>query len=483
MLEYFKARGKMTGLVTTMYVAHATPAAFGAHESSRNNYAAIASDLLTGSRPEVLFGGAKYVSYSAAIAAGYSVVTTRAQLLAVVPDAVTRISGQFGTGYLPYEYDGVWGVFPHLSDMTDVAIDILDGDADGFFLMVEGGLIDIAGHNSNLARNIYETIEFADSVQKAIDWAQGRDDTLIVVTSDHETGGLLVTANNGIGVLPTVIWTGEGNHTGVNVPVYAMGVNAEQVKPIMDNTDFFDLVSTIVPVESNFAGKGKINLVDMEVLMRNWLRNDCNNLNDWCEKTDIDRSFSVGPEDVAIFADQWLGHMTMEIRVASSNDDAEEDVASGVMSLDNSDIELIKDSSNQIVGIRFTQVSIPQGSQIANAYIQFTCDENNNVNPCNLMVYAENSDNAATFTSSNRNVSARPKTSGIAWNNPPYWTVPGLAGSDQRTPDLTSIIETVVARAGWQSGNALVFIIDGTGRRTAESYDGTYAPVLHVEFE
>ena len=106
---------------------------------------------------------------------------------------------------------------------------MLDDDPDGFFLMVEGGRIDHACHANDLIRSIYETIEFSNSVQTVIDWAAGRNDTLILVTADHETGGLTVLTNNGAGVLPTVTWSGTGGHTAAKVPVYAWGVNAEMV--------------------------------------------------------------------------------------------------------------------------------------------------------------------------------------------------------------------------------------------------------------
>ena len=247
MLEHFQSKGKMVGLVSTAHITHATPAAFGAHEPSRNKYANIAADYLNQSKPNVLFGGAKYMTASAAKVAGYTVVTDRASLLEKNTDSVTYISGQFGDSHLPYEYDGL-GALPHLSEMTDVAISVLDNDPDGFFLMVEGGRIDHAGHASNTARNVSETVEFAKAVQKAIDWAKGRDDTLIIVTADHETGGLKVLKNNGKGTLPTVNWTGSGKHTNVNVPVYAWGANAEGLKPVMNNTDFFMFVTDISPV-------------------------------------------------------------------------------------------------------------------------------------------------------------------------------------------------------------------------------------------
>ena len=245
LLEYFKTLGKSTGLVTTTYVTHATPACFGAHESSRNSYSAIADDYLDQTRPNVLFGGgANGMSVSSARDAGYTTVTDAAEMLALSTETTDMVSGQFGSGGLPYELDWLDGL-PHLSDMTETALMILDNDPDGFFLMVEGGLIDWASHANKLPETVWETIEFDNAVQEVLDWAAGRTDTLIIVTADHETGGLTVVANNGADNYPTVTWS-TGSHTGVNVPVYAWGPNAELISGIMDNTDFFAVATAAV---------------------------------------------------------------------------------------------------------------------------------------------------------------------------------------------------------------------------------------------
>lgn len=241
MLEFLQSRGRRSGLVTTTYLTHATPACFGAHEPSRGNTTQIAGDYLNQTRPHLLFGGGGYGMTAAdATAAGYAVVTDCTALQSIDPDTATRVSALFGYGHLPYEYDGP-GSYCHLSEMTAWAIDMLEEVPDGFFLMVEGGRIDHAGHSNDLVRNIFETIEFAATVQVAIDWAAGRNDTLIIVTADHETGGLIVDENNGAGYLPDVRWTTTG-HTGVNVPIYAWGVNADLVGGVMDNTDIIEVV-------------------------------------------------------------------------------------------------------------------------------------------------------------------------------------------------------------------------------------------------
>ncbi len=248
LLEYFKARGKSTGMVTTSTWYDATPASFGAHEPDRYNYGGIMNDYLYQTRPNVVFGGYHDDNVAAAsTSAGYTVVTDRATMQALDTETETMVFGQFGNGYLPYEYDGL-GSLPHLSEMTATALSILDNEPNGFFLMVEGGRIDHACHSNDIRRAVLETIEFDNTVKVVMDWATGRTDTLILVCADHETGGLTVLANNGAGVFPTVKWksyVGDlAPHTAANVPVYAWGVNAEMISGVMDNTDMFRVVTS-----------------------------------------------------------------------------------------------------------------------------------------------------------------------------------------------------------------------------------------------
>jgi alkaline phosphatase len=241
LLEYFRDQGKRTGLVSTTFITHATPAAFGAHNPARSNLAEIADDYLNYTEPNVLFGGGgNGISAAAAEAANYTVVTDRQGLLTLNTENLSRISGQFGDTNLPYEYDGL-GDLPHLSEMVKTALEILARDPAGFFLMIEGGRIDHAGHSNDIERNVCETIEFSNTLRVVMDWSEGRDDTLIIVTADHETGGLQVLENNGVGNFPTVSWS-TGGHTTINIPVYAWGPNAASISSVMDNIDFFNVV-------------------------------------------------------------------------------------------------------------------------------------------------------------------------------------------------------------------------------------------------
>ncbi len=240
-LELYRDLGKATGLVTTTFMTHATPATFGAHAPSRSLYGEIGHDYFTQTRPDVLFGGALIVNEAQATAAGYTVVTDREQLLALDAETELPVAGQFGGYHLPYEFDGL-GTLPHLSEMTTAALDLLDDDPEGFFLMVEGGRVDHAAHANDIARNVHETVELANTVETVLDWAAGRDDTLIIVTADHECGGMTIVADNGPGEIPDVTWSTVG-HTGANVPVYAWGVNAELVEGTLDNTGIFTLTT------------------------------------------------------------------------------------------------------------------------------------------------------------------------------------------------------------------------------------------------
>ena len=240
LLEHFGARGRGTGLVTTADVTHATPAAFGAHRPSRNDLSGISADYMNSTRPDVLFGGAGDGTPRASVEeAGYALVTDRAGMWSLDPEAVAMVCGRFGEDHLPYEYDGL-GALPRLWEMTASALGILGGREEGFFLMVEGGRIDHAGHDNDIERNVLETVGFCRAVRVVTDWARGRSDTLVLVTADHETGGLKVLRNNGRGGFPTVSWSTTG-HTDSRVPVYAWGANARFVSGVIDNTDLFGI--------------------------------------------------------------------------------------------------------------------------------------------------------------------------------------------------------------------------------------------------
>jgi hypothetical protein len=172
----------------------------------------------------------------------------------------------------------------------------------------------------------------------------------------------------------------------------------------------------------------------------------------------------------------------IDSKVLTKSDTAEE--FEGLVDFRSSDLELVQDKlQTQIVGLRFTNLNIPKNTNITKAYIQFVVDEKSTENTT-LMLHGEKVPNANTFESKVNNISSRVKTSSsVSWS-PSAWNIIGAKGMAQRTSDLKPLVQEIVNQAGWNEGNAMAFIIEGNGKRVAESYNGTgiLAPVLHIEY-
>ena len=198
--------------------------------------------------------------------------------------------------------------------------------------------------------------------------------------------------------------------------------------------------------------------------------------------------WAVTAAAAAVLFGPVLAHAdVIERRIASGNDDAEEDLGGGGMDLGSSDLELNNEGGTpQSVGMRFTNIDIPPGSIIQSAFIQFTVDEMDS-GPTSLTVSGELSPDAAAFGSNTGNITNRPLTAAfVEWNDLPPWNTVGEAGPDQQTPDIASVVQEIVNQPQWTTGNALVLVIDGNpgGERTAESFNGVpgSAPLLTITF-
>lgn len=191
-LEYAQEKGMKTGLITTVMIYDATPAAFAAHNESRYNQAEIAADMLE-HQVDVLLGGGRALFFdedliTRAQELGYTYVKNEEELLRVAGGTVL---GLFSDVEMSYELDRHLTNEPSIAQMTEKAIEILSTDNDnGFFLMVEGGRTDWAGHRNDAAAIAADLNAFDEAVGVAMQFADEDGNTLIVITSDHETGGL-----------------------------------------------------------------------------------------------------------------------------------------------------------------------------------------------------------------------------------------------------------------------------------------------------
>ncbi|MGE5317187.1 MAG: CehA/McbA family metallohydrolase [Chloroflexota bacterium] len=172
-------------------------------------------------------------------------------------------------------------------------------------------------------------------------------------------------------------------------------------------------------------------------------------------------------------------------RIITGNDDAEESKSGNVV-LNSDDIELVYDTKttgNQVVGLRFVNLGVPQGVTITKAYIQFTVDEKSTAN-CNLKIEGEATGNSQPFLSIQNNISQRIKTSSNVTWTPASWNSVGASSTAQQTPDIKNIIQEVVNRADYQTTGGISIFVTGTGKRVARSYEGstTTAALLHIEY-
>lgn len=239
-LEDAESSGKATGVVTNTRVTHATPACFVAHVTSRGMEQVIAGQLLESGVDVALGGGSSYFSSLTPEDYGYTVVSDSTGLKSVESG---KVLGLFTPSYMSYESGRESGE-PRLSEMTARSLELLATDPEGFFLMVEGGRIDHASHDNDFDNTMTETLEFDLAVLEALEFAAGRNDTLIIVTADHETGGLSILGGYPSGTLQ-YDWVTD-DHVGSMVPVYAYGPMASEIITFEDNTDIGEFLLSVI---------------------------------------------------------------------------------------------------------------------------------------------------------------------------------------------------------------------------------------------
>ena len=305
LVSHFESTGLSTGVVTSVPLSHATPAGFGAHNEARHNYAEIAREMLTGSGLDVIMGCGhpryddngtemlgvkgdyKYVGGPSLwndILTGsagndcngdgkpdywtftddYEVLkswmngNTPARILYIPRVGSTLQAKRTSLSEAePYSVPFITGV-ASLHEMTAAAINALDENDKGFFLMIEGGAVDWASHDNLLGRMIEEQIDFNKSVEAVVDWIESNnawDHSLVIVTADHETGYLWgpgsgnvskgkrskrgdwkPMVSRGKGVMPEAVWY-SGSHTSSLVPFYAKGYGSSLFSKYVNGMD------------------------------------------------------------------------------------------------------------------------------------------------------------------------------------------------------------------------------------------------------
>jgi len=248
LLEHAKAAGMATGIVCTSTLTDATPADFVAHVPLRYEYRAIAKQYVNGTADIFIGGGRKYFVaapdstgkinleedvVSELERAGYDVTY---DLESFIASNSNRIAGLMADEDIPMIFEGRDPQF--LARATAKAIEVLSRNRAGFILMVEGSQIDDGGHSNNTSMVTDEVIDMDRAVAVAYDYALKDGRTLIVVTADHETGGMSITGGNLAKREVKAEFSSTG-HSGVMVPVFAFGPGAMKFTGIQENTDLF----------------------------------------------------------------------------------------------------------------------------------------------------------------------------------------------------------------------------------------------------
>lgn len=266
-LELAAEKGKSTGIIATKSVTDATPASFTAHVEDRLMQNEIAKQQLAkiadGTLDLVLGGGTEYyeffdneAEFDAAEEKGMSYSEKWEDTL----DDKLPLVGLYAREAL----NTTAAYLPTLAEMTDLALNLLSKDENGFFLMVEGSQIDSMAHDNDLEKEIHEMYQFDNAIAVAMRYVALHPDTLLIVTADHETGGLYF-PEEGYGEGKDYVYLSD-YHTSINVPVYALGHGIKEIDTIKENTDIAGFVAEALG-EDDFEQESTITKLSADTLL------------------------------------------------------------------------------------------------------------------------------------------------------------------------------------------------------------------------
>lgn len=277
-LEIAQDNDYATGIVATCHLTHATPAAFMSHNKNRDNYVVIGQDIAK-AEVDILFGGGRGDNYigtqiASMEASGYTYITNKSQLSTT---NTLPLLGLFVEESLTPNYENlnVMNDEPSILEMTQKAIGLLNSTGKPYFLMVEGSQIDWGGHDHDQTYNALETIEFEKAVKYAKELGEADPNLQILVTADHETGGLTVESSQFVTSIPddsmneevlkshridrskevSVSWS-RGGHTSTEVYLTGMGPNTDKILAAAHHEDTFSIMRKVIDGETNPDGEG-----------------------------------------------------------------------------------------------------------------------------------------------------------------------------------------------------------------------------------
>jgi alkaline phosphatase len=239
-LEWAEENGKATGLVTTCAVTHATPASFISHQASRNDYELIANDFLKTDIDVFIGGGRDHFQKRKDNVDLTAKLRDKGYTVGYMMDQIKNIKSGPVAGLLAGVHLPKWleGRGNQLTESVNEAIRLLSLDKDGFFMMVEGSQIDWGGHANDINYLATEMVDFDKAIGAALDFAEKNGETLVIVTADHETGGLGLNGGSFTTGEVKAGYTGT-DHSGVMVPVFSYGPFSNTFTGIQENTDIF----------------------------------------------------------------------------------------------------------------------------------------------------------------------------------------------------------------------------------------------------